>query len=119
MAERGLGNSADNPRLAERAALMTRAAKKRDIDRGELRDVWRKQAAGLGLDARALVSGGGREIRLAGAGSGPGGTGKRAGQGPGFGGSGARRYRRARNRAPEPLPRRCGNHREIGKARQR
>ena len=54
MAERNLGNSADNPRLAERAALMTRAAK-RDIDRGELRDAWRKQAAGLGLDAGALV----------------------------------------------------------------
>ena len=54
MAERNLGTSADNPRLAERAALMTRAAK-RDIDRDELRDVWRKQAAGLGLDAPALV----------------------------------------------------------------
>ena len=54
MAARNLGNSADNPRLAERAALMTRAAK-RDIDREELRDVWRKQAAGLGLDAGALV----------------------------------------------------------------
>ena len=54
MAERNLGNSADNPRLAERAALMTRAAK-RDIDRGELRDAWRKQAADLGLDAGALV----------------------------------------------------------------
>ena len=55
MAERNLGTSADNPRLAERAALMTRAAK-RDIDRGELRDVWQKQAADLGLDARALVA---------------------------------------------------------------
>ena len=54
MAARGLGNSADSPRLAERAALMTRAAK-RDIDREELRDVWKKQAAGLGLDAPALV----------------------------------------------------------------
>ena len=54
MAARNLGTSADNPRLAERAALMTRAAK-RDIDREELRDVWQKQAAGLGLDARALV----------------------------------------------------------------
>ena len=54
MAERNLGNSADNPRLAERAALMTRAAK-RDIDREELRDVWQKQAADLGLDTRALV----------------------------------------------------------------
>ena len=54
MAERNLGASADNPRLAERAALMTRAAK-RDIDREELRDVWRKQAADLGLDTGALV----------------------------------------------------------------
>ena len=42
MEERGLGASGDNPRIAERAALMTRA-KKRDIDRGELRGVWRRQ----------------------------------------------------------------------------
>ncbi len=55
MAERDLGSSADNPRLAERAALMTRA-KKRDIDRGELRNVWQRQAADLGLDAGALVA---------------------------------------------------------------
>ena len=55
MAERGLGNSADNPRLAERAALMTRAGK-RDIDRGELREVWQRQAADLGLDARGLAA---------------------------------------------------------------
>ena len=55
MAERGLGASGDNPRVAERAALMTRAGK-RDIDRGELRDVWARQAADLGLDARALVA---------------------------------------------------------------
>ena len=55
MAERGLGASADNPRLAERAALMTRAAK-RDIDRGALREVWAKQAGDLGLDAKALVA---------------------------------------------------------------
>ena len=55
MAERGLGSSADNPRLAERAALMTRAAK-RDIDRDELQGVWEKQAADLGFDARALVA---------------------------------------------------------------
>ena len=55
MAERNLGDSADNPRLAERAALMTRAVK-RDIDREELRAVWQKQAADLGLDAPALVS---------------------------------------------------------------
>ena len=52
---RGLGATADNPRLAERAALMTRA-KKRDIDRDQLRSVWQRQAADLGLDARALVA---------------------------------------------------------------
>ena len=55
MAERGLGSSGDNPRIAERAALMTRA-KKRDIDRAELRSVWQRQAADLGLDAGALVA---------------------------------------------------------------
>ena len=55
MEARGLGASADNPRIAERAALMTRA-KKRDIDRGELRGVWQRQAADLGLDAKSLVS---------------------------------------------------------------
>ena len=55
MEARDLGSPADNPRLAERAALMTRAAK-RDIDRGELRHVWAKQAADLGLDAGALVA---------------------------------------------------------------
>ena len=56
MEERGLGASADNPRIAERAALMTRA-KKRDIDRDELRGVWQRQAADIGLDAGALVAG--------------------------------------------------------------
>ena len=55
MAERNLGSSADSPRLAERAALMTRAAK-RDIDREELRGVWERQAGGLGFDAKALVA---------------------------------------------------------------
>ena len=55
MAERNLGSPADNPRLAERAALMTRAAK-RDIDRGELRDVWQEQAADLAFDARGLAA---------------------------------------------------------------
>ncbi len=54
MEERGLGVSADNPRIAERAALMTRA-KKRDIDRGELRGVWQRQAADLGFDAKTPV----------------------------------------------------------------
>ena len=57
MDENGIwGTSADNPRLAERAALMTRAAK-RDIDRDELGGVWQRQAADLGLDAGALVAG--------------------------------------------------------------
>ncbi len=55
MAERGLGDPAADPRLAERAALMTRAAK-RDVDRAELRAVWERQASGLGFDARALVA---------------------------------------------------------------
>ena len=55
MEARGLGASADNPRLAERAALMTRAAK-RDIDRRELGGVWRHQAADLGFDAKAPVA---------------------------------------------------------------
>ena len=50
MAERGLGDSKDNPHLAARAALMTRAAK-RDLDRGELRRTWERQAAGLGFSA--------------------------------------------------------------------
>ena len=110
MAERNLGNSADNPRLAERAALMTRAAK-RDIDRGELRDAWRKQAADLGsmrgrwssdaagnsaLPEREAVSG----------------TGKRAGQGPG-------KWRRRRstisaNTEHRGSDRERANHREIG-----
>ena len=55
MEARGLGASADNPRLAERAALMTRAAR-RDIDRRELSGVWRHQAADLGFDAKAPVA---------------------------------------------------------------
>ena len=56
MEARGLGASADNPSIAERAALMTRA-KKRDIDRDELRGVWQRQAADIGLDPGALVAG--------------------------------------------------------------
>ena len=50
MAERGMGESKDNPHLAARAALMTRAAK-RDIDRGELARSWQRQAKGLGFSA--------------------------------------------------------------------
>ena len=55
MAERGMGHPSDNPRLAERAALMSRAAK-RDIDRDELGAVWQRQAADLGFDALALAA---------------------------------------------------------------
>ena len=55
MAERGMGSPADNPRLAERAALVSRAAK-RDIDRDELTGVWQRQAADLGFDAPALTA---------------------------------------------------------------
>ncbi len=50
MAERGLGATADNPKLADRAALLTRAAK-RDVDRGELGRSWRRQARALGFSA--------------------------------------------------------------------
>ena len=50
MAERGMGESKDNPHLAARAALMTRAAK-RDIDRGALARSWQRQAKGLGFSA--------------------------------------------------------------------
>ena len=61
MAERNLGDPSDNPRLAERAALMTRSAK-RDIDRDELTGIWQKQAADLGFDARELVAEAEREV---------------------------------------------------------
>ena len=55
VAERGGGGTADDQRLAQRAALMTRAAK-RDVDRDELRESWERQAAGMGFDAPALVA---------------------------------------------------------------
>ena len=55
MQERGLGKTGDNPHLARRAALMTRAHK-RDVDKEGLRDTWNKQAADLGFDAKALVA---------------------------------------------------------------
>ena len=54
MAERGLGTTGENPHLARRAALMTRAHK-RDVDRGELRESWVQRAADIGFDAKALV----------------------------------------------------------------
>ena len=55
MEERGLGGPGANPRLAERAALMTRAHK-REVDREALREHWREQAGALGLDVRGLVA---------------------------------------------------------------
>ena len=54
MAERGLGTTADHPRHAERAALMTRATK-REVDRDELRHIWQRQATDLGLDVGAFA----------------------------------------------------------------
>ena len=55
MAKHGLGDTAENQSLAQRAALMTRAYK-RDVDKDALHENWRKQAAGLGFDARALAA---------------------------------------------------------------
>ena len=55
MEARGMGESKDNPHLAARAALMTRAAK-RDIDRGELGRSWQRQAKALGFSASKVRS---------------------------------------------------------------
>ena len=55
MESRGLGATGENPHLARRAALMTRAAK-REVDRGALRETWARQAAALGFDAKGLVA---------------------------------------------------------------
>ena len=50
MSERGMGESKDNPHLAAKAALLTRAAK-RDIDRDALERGWKRQAKALGFSA--------------------------------------------------------------------
>ena len=55
MEGRGLGTTGENPHLARRAALMTRAAK-REVDRAELRETWARQADTLGFDAKGLVA---------------------------------------------------------------
>ena len=55
MTERGFGATAENQRLAERAALMTRA-QKREVDKAALTAAWTKQADALGFDARALAA---------------------------------------------------------------
>ena len=54
MAERGLGATKENQRLARRAALMTRA-RKREVDKTTLAAVWHKQAADLGFGAGTLA----------------------------------------------------------------
>ena len=53
MREHGLGGTGDNPHLAARATLMTRAAK-RDVERGELHRSWERQAAELGFSAETV-----------------------------------------------------------------
>ena len=53
MAERGLGTTAENPHLAARATLMTRAHK-RDVDKGVLRETWKLQASMLGFAGEAI-----------------------------------------------------------------
>ncbi|MDD9993020.1 MAG: relaxase domain-containing protein, partial [Rhodospirillales bacterium] len=55
MEGRGQGAPADNQRIAERAALMTRSHK-RDVDKEALRESWQRQASELGFDARDLVA---------------------------------------------------------------
>ena len=54
MNERGLGDPDQNPKLAERAALMTRAHK-RDVDRATLREHWNAQSRAMGFDAEKLA----------------------------------------------------------------
>ena len=53
MREHGLGRTGDNPHLAARATLMTRAAK-REVERGELRRSWERQAAEMGFSAETI-----------------------------------------------------------------
>ena len=53
MAARGLGAPQDNPHLAARANLITRAGK-RDMDRSDLRRAWGRQATELGFSAGAV-----------------------------------------------------------------
>ena len=55
MAECGLGTPAENPHLAARATLMTRAAK-REMDKTALRETWQLQARALGFAADAIQS---------------------------------------------------------------
>ena len=54
MKAHGLGTPIDDPRLADRTALMTRAHK-RDTDKDALHQDWSRQAAELGFSADTLV----------------------------------------------------------------
>ena len=54
MLERNLGKTAENPRMAERAALMTRAHK-RDMDQAALVSNWKAQAAELGFEPDTVI----------------------------------------------------------------
>ena len=66
MLARDEGAPLENPKLADRAALMTRA-RKRDVDKGELRRSWERQAAELGFSAdtvRAKATRAERELPL-------------------------------------------------------
>ena len=56
MKDRGFDDPADNKRLADRAALVTRAAK-RDVDKGALRQVWDRQAQSLGFSPEPIMDG--------------------------------------------------------------
>ena len=56
MAEHGLGTPAENPHLAARATLTTRA-RKRDMDKVALRETWKLQATMLGFSADAVRAG--------------------------------------------------------------
>ena len=51
---RGLGDTGENPHLAERAALMTRGHK-RDVDREVLRESWQEQASSLGFSPEPVT----------------------------------------------------------------
>ncbi len=53
MEKHGLGIPGADPRLAERAALMTRSHK-RDVDKEALRESWQRQADELGFSADAV-----------------------------------------------------------------
>ena len=55
MKARGMGAPGDNARLADRAALLTRAHK-RDVDKAALRRQWSRQASEMDFSAKAVVS---------------------------------------------------------------